>query len=210
MYSLMFSGSLSRNVCICNFLQKRDVSRLSPPKESIAEGAARVGGPERAWVLTQAHKAQVARHMGEIRGRKGRKKDRIYELHVCLNSMLTSARSFGLVYCQPACLSSASLPEQIDYSISEYNLHPQVWGSSLFGGVLRKRKYRFWFFRWNNKYSIWCLNNFPEKRRSCSWSHWSDAMINIDCILSLLTENFYWQRNVYWEGSPIKRFYLYN
>lgn len=29
--------------------------------------------------LTQTHKAHVVRHMGEIRGRKGHKKDQIYE-----------------------------------------------------------------------------------------------------------------------------------
>lgn len=70
----------------------------------------RIWRPGRA--LTQTHKAHVARHMGGIRGRKGRKKDRIYERvrrGVCLNAMLTAlplpTLSLALVYCERGSLS---------------------------------------------------------------------------------------------------------
>lgn len=66
--------------------------------------------------LTQTHKAHVVRHMGGIRGRKGRKKDRIYERvcrRVCLSAPLTAplpALSLtASLFITPNCLSDSSL-----------------------------------------------------------------------------------------------------
>lgn len=79
------------------FHVKRGGSSLSREQESIADvsKAASVAawwhGPPLA--LTRTHKAHVPRHMGGIRGRRGRKEDRIYyrvRRLVCLNATLTA------------------------------------------------------------------------------------------------------------------------